>query len=360
MSDAEERAMEVEVLMSIYDQDFSWVQEPDEYNVQLAPTGEGEGSQVHVSAVLHVTCPSNYPSESAPVLFVEPRKGLSKKQVEEMKELADETSGTGLGGPSVFSVCEALKEWLSDNNVAGQDDSMYAQMLRREQQKGLDVKKKEKSAKVAEAADAEAGKQSIDPEEQARIRKRQAGQQVTPESFATWLAAFENERKSLAAADLAAGVELDMQQLALLGLGESTKMSGKEIWLRKQAGGEPLDDGEGGAVAVDEAGNVVQAMAADGEMDAEAEARLYERIQAAKAARLAQEEEWSDGSSSEYIHSDDDSDASFDDDFDGDGDDDDDDEREDYGGGGATVFKVSAESQGSAPVTRANAKKAGR
>jgi len=347
MSDAEERAEEVEVLMSIYDQDFSWVQEPDEYSVQLAPPGEGGGSQVHVSAVLRVTCPPNYPSEAIPVFVVEPIKGLSKRQVEEMRELADETSMAGLGGPSVFSVCEALKEWLSDNNVAGQDDSMYAQMLRREQQKGLDVKKKEKSAKVAEAADAEAGKQSIDPEEQARIRKRQAGQQVTPESFAAWQAAFEEEMKGVAAAALAAGVELDAQQLALLGLSESTKLSGKEIWLRNKASGE-VDEGD----AVDEAGNVLQAMGADAEMDAEAEARLYERIQVAKAARQTQEK-WSDGSSSEYDDDDDDDDDDFDDD-----DDDDDDDDGDYVGG--TVFKASSEGSGSAPVTRAKAEKAGR
>ena len=344
MSDTEERAEEVEVLMSIYDTDFAWVAEPDEYRVQLAPPGEGEGLDVHVSAVLRVKCPANYPSQSIPEYTLEPEKGLSKRQLEEMRELANETSETQLGGPSVFSVCEVLKEWLSDNNVAGQDDSMYASMMRREQQKGLDTKKKEKKEKIAEAADAEAGEMSVDPEEQERIRKRQAGQQVTPESFAAWLSAFEAEMRERAAEQLAAGAELDAQQLALLGLGASMQPSGKEVWLRKQGAGEPMDE-EG---AVDEAGNVVEGLGEDAAADAEAETRMYERIQAAKAAKAArqipEEEEWSDGSSSDYEEgeSGDDGDTS---DSDGDG---------DYAGG--TVFQVKGEA---APVTRASAKKAG-
>ena len=36
------------------------------------------------------------------------------------------------GMPVVYSVCEAMRGWLGDNNVKGLDDqSMHAQMLRR-------------------------------------------------------------------------------------------------------------------------------------------------------------------------------------------------------------------------------------
>ena len=40
-------------------------------------------------------------------------------------------SNTGM--PAIFAVCEAVREWLADNNVKGLDDaSMYAQMMRKE------------------------------------------------------------------------------------------------------------------------------------------------------------------------------------------------------------------------------------
>ena len=33
---------------------------------------------------------------------------------------------------AIFTICEAVREWLNSNNVKGQDDgSMYAQMMRR-------------------------------------------------------------------------------------------------------------------------------------------------------------------------------------------------------------------------------------
>jgi hypothetical protein len=57
--------------------------------------------------------------------------------------------------PSVFAVAESLREWLVDNNVPGQDGSMYADMMRRMTQKDVGEKKKEMKAAVAFAADSE-------------------------------------------------------------------------------------------------------------------------------------------------------------------------------------------------------------
>jgi hypothetical protein len=38
--------------------------------------------------------------------------------------------------PSIFAMCEKVREWLADNNAKGMDDvSMYAQMIRREKEK---------------------------------------------------------------------------------------------------------------------------------------------------------------------------------------------------------------------------------
>jgi hypothetical protein len=44
---------------------------------------------------------------------------------------------------------------MIDNNIAGQDGSMYADMMRRMQQKDVEKKKKEVKAAIALAADSE-------------------------------------------------------------------------------------------------------------------------------------------------------------------------------------------------------------
>lgn len=51
---------------------------------------------------------------------------MSANQADEVKELADRVALENIGAPSVFAVAEAVKEWLVDNNIAGQDGSMYS------------------------------------------------------------------------------------------------------------------------------------------------------------------------------------------------------------------------------------------
>lgn len=70
--------------------------------------------------------PDTYPSDTPPVLKIQIEKGLSTNQSEELKELADRVASENLGAPSIFAVAEAVKEWLVDNNIAGQDGSMYS------------------------------------------------------------------------------------------------------------------------------------------------------------------------------------------------------------------------------------------
>jgi hypothetical protein len=80
---------------------------------------------------LHCEFPLTYPSESPPNLKILVEKGLSANQGDEVKELADRVAQENLGAPSIFAVAEAVKEWLVDNNIAGQDGSMYSGALLR-------------------------------------------------------------------------------------------------------------------------------------------------------------------------------------------------------------------------------------
>ena len=105
-----------------------------------------------------------------------------------------------MGGPSIFGIAEAIKDWLMDNNNSGQDGSMYAEMMRRVQQKDAVEKKKVDKAAISAAADSEMRAEIIDPAEQERIRKRQAGTQVTLETFISWKIKFDDEMKAIAEA----------------------------------------------------------------------------------------------------------------------------------------------------------------
>ena len=132
--------------------------------------------------------------------MIEVQKGLGKKHADELRAIALENAESNIGGPSIFVIAEAIKDWLMDNNNAGQDGSMYAEMMRRVQQKDAVEKKKVDKAASSAAADSEMRAEIIDPAEQERIRKRQAGTQVTNETFISWKIKFDDEMRAIAEA----------------------------------------------------------------------------------------------------------------------------------------------------------------
>ena len=190
----EDQAEEKEVLQSIFPGEYEELSVSSFRICHLMPVVDGE---VHVAVALLVEYPAAYPSV-IPSIVVEPEKGLGKKQIDELQLLAEGQAQNNIGMPSIFVVAEAIKEWLADNNKPGQDGSMYAEMMRRMQQKESVEKKKADKAAVGAAADSELKDNLLDPEEQERIRKRQAGTQVTLESFIEWKVKFEAEMKALA------------------------------------------------------------------------------------------------------------------------------------------------------------------
>ena len=190
----DDQAEEKEVLQSIFPEEYEELSTSSFRICHLMPVVDGE---VHVAVALLVEYPPAYPSV-IPSIVIEPEKGLGKKQIDELQSLAEGHAQNNIGMPSIFVIAEAIKEWLADNNKPGQDGSMYAEMMRRMQQKESVEKKKADKAAVGAAADSELKDNLLDPEEQERIRKRQAGTQVTLESFIEWKGKFEAEMKALA------------------------------------------------------------------------------------------------------------------------------------------------------------------
>lgn len=56
---------------------------------------------------------------------------------------------------SLINCCEKVKEWLVSNNIPGQDGSMYAEMMRKEQQSAVENKKRAEIAAIVKAAESE-------------------------------------------------------------------------------------------------------------------------------------------------------------------------------------------------------------
>ena len=221
----EEQQEEIEALEAIYPDEFTLIDSsPPGYKIHLVPDPNSDDCDNHVGISLMVKIPLDYPNE-IPSFEIEIEKGLGKKQCDEIMDVARNIATENIGIASTFAVAEAVREWLVDNNVAGQDGSMYAQMMLREKLKDVEDKRAEERKAIARAADAEVASVEVDDEELQRIRIRQQGTPVTVESFMEWKIKFEEEMRLLREKD---GV-IDK---------DTTRPTGKELFQTNRAGME--------------------------------------------------------------------------------------------------------------------------
>mmetsp|Transcript_13399 Transcript_13399/g.19746 ORF Transcript_13399/g.19746 Transcript_13399/m.19746 type:complete len:295 (+) Transcript_13399:127-1011(+) len=198
MSDhCEEQEMEAEALAAIFDNAFEIIDEvqPFKWSIKLLPVdcaGDEieEEARNHVGIKLIATIPEEYP-ESLPQLDVEIIKGLTDDHRQKLVTMAIEESRNNEGMPAIFAICEALREWLLDNNAKGLDDaSMHATFFRK-------VKEEEQKKKLAErefeAQKKEEELTQAEMEEQAVRQRRAEGTPCTLENFEVWRTAFEKE-----------------------------------------------------------------------------------------------------------------------------------------------------------------------
>lgn len=195
MSDhCEEQEMEAEALTAIFDDCLEIVHasQPFEWAIRLWPE-QHSPEENHVGIKLIAKIPLDYPEISLPELDIELLKGLTEDHRQDLLVMAKEEAEANMGLPSIFAVCERLREWLAENNVKGMDDvSMYAQMMRREKEK---EKVTHKSHLEFESQKKEDGLTEAEAEELAVRKRRAEGTPVTEETFTTWKAKFEAEMK---------------------------------------------------------------------------------------------------------------------------------------------------------------------
>mmetsp|Transcript_25514 Transcript_25514/g.30880 ORF Transcript_25514/g.30880 Transcript_25514/m.30880 type:complete len:296 (+) Transcript_25514:164-1051(+) len=201
MSDhCEEQEMEAEALAAIFDTSFGIISpnQPFKWYVELVPIDcggdeEEDAKQNHVGVKLIVDIPLTYP-DVQPELDIEVVKGLAEEQRQEILDLAIAEAEANAGMPAVFAVCEAIRTWLADNNVKGQDDgSMYAQMMRRAKEA---EREKAKAAQVFEAQKKQDQLSQAELEEMAVRKRRAEGTPCTKENFLIWLETWDEEMEN--------------------------------------------------------------------------------------------------------------------------------------------------------------------
>ncbi|KAI9905666.1 hypothetical protein PsorP6_013769 [Peronosclerospora sorghi] len=138
----EEQAMEVEALEAIYMDDF----------VRL-------GWNSTVALLLQAEIPETYPNVAPKVciasslsittdigllttglcndcqLDVIVKKGLAESQVKEIKQLLAQQVNENMGMAMMYTLSEAVREYIVENNREGNDGSEHQEMLRRMEQK---------------------------------------------------------------------------------------------------------------------------------------------------------------------------------------------------------------------------------
>jgi hypothetical protein len=120
----EEQEMELEALESIYMDDFKLLTgegvAPASLQLRLVPVQGGadreEGGN-YVAALLKIDYTPMYPEE-VPNTRVESEFGLNATQLEELCDVACAAAEENVGEVMVYSIAEAVVEWLQQNNLS--------------------------------------------------------------------------------------------------------------------------------------------------------------------------------------------------------------------------------------------------
>ncbi|KAJ0395148.1 hypothetical protein P43SY_002432 [Pythium insidiosum] len=216
----EEQAMEVEALESIYMDEFKKLSDdPLSYQIHIVPNQDGQNN--HVALTLKCQIPETYP-DVEPHVEIVLEKGLSDPQYKELKQLVMQHVSENMGMAMMFMVCEAVREYLVENNREGNDGSEYQEMMRR-----LEIRKKQDT--ISSANDAAAAAKA---EEANKAARKDYGTPVTVETFMAWRAKFEAEQR----ASKKESVKDDA----------TAKLTGRQLWSRGLIGDESteMDDDE--------------------------------------------------------------------------------------------------------------------
>jgi len=225
----EEQEMEAEAIAAIFGTMFEIKSSTPlhKWSLTLQPNLDDdldcpdETTANHVSVQMNLTLPETYP-DAQPEIDIEVVKGLAKEQRDILIDLATKEAENNVGMPAVFTIAEAVREWLVDNNVKGlEDESMYAQMMRRarDEEKLQAKNTQEYESQKQEDQMTEAEIQDLE------VRKRRTeGTPCTEEHFLKWKAGYEEEMALKDEQDRANADDDDMRKKKKKGDGGKNKI----------------------------------------------------------------------------------------------------------------------------------------
>ena len=220
--------MEVEALESIYMEQFTKTSDaPLAYEVALTP----DMDENHVGVTLLCAIPAEYP-EAAPAIAVRVDKGLGPKHATELDGVVAASIEENMGMAMVFTVAEAVKEWLQANNEPGLvGGSMHDQMERQKRHKAkADAEAEVREAAAAERAEAKA--EAANPGAQ----KKLDGTPVTVASFMAWRERFEAEVAAAAEVAVGAAAASEKPKPGADRAPQATQLTGRALFAAAVAG----------------------------------------------------------------------------------------------------------------------------
>ncbi|NXU52113.1 E2AK4 kinase, partial [Turnix velox] len=130
---------ELQVLESIYGQDFqdlrqsqAWkVRQPPEIKLVLRPQGLAGDNEVYAKVDLWVKCPHTYP-DSVPEIQLKNSKGLSNEKINELKSRLAELAKQRCGEVMIFELADHVQSFLSEYNKPP-SKSFHEEMLKNHQ-----------------------------------------------------------------------------------------------------------------------------------------------------------------------------------------------------------------------------------
>lgn len=132
----ERQTDELKVLQAIYMDDFVDLRQNNAWKVKQAPIVKltlvplesmGPRSETHTHLDMIVTCPDKYP-EQVPEIIIENTKGLSNKQIDDLKREIDDCAQQLKGEVMILEIAQHIQQYLHDNNKPPAK-SFYEEML---------------------------------------------------------------------------------------------------------------------------------------------------------------------------------------------------------------------------------------
>ena len=236
MSNEEDQNDEIDAIEAIFETDATvHSRSPPSFDILLEPCpGEGD-EENHVRVLLKVKLPADYP-DCSPELTLQAERGLNEKKMKTLNAIAQAAAEDGLGEVSIFTITEALKEWLADNNE--KEKTMHEEMLARQNAKEEDEKGDDGDGSGEEEEEEEEEGRETNWDEDGLAERQKHFKNplnisydalVTTESFAQWKIDFENERKQKEEAEMkASGIVVKVEEV-------ETKTTGRQLFQQNLA-----------------------------------------------------------------------------------------------------------------------------